>query len=243
MFYSFRKKFLHRRHRRTDHYSVFRWRDLNLLLDTKDYVARKILIGGGFEPDFLAAVEDAVARRSPEIFVDVGAHFGLYACVAASHGVAEIHSFEPNPRLAAFQRANFAMNGFSGIHVHECALGDLDADDREFLVSPRSNAGLSKVGGAVPNQNWQSRRISLRRLDGLLPHADKSAVLKVDVEGGEQSFLAGAERFLRENRCVLFIEINDDLEKTSRQLGAMGYDRTRAFADNNYCFETRRDLP
>jgi FkbM family methyltransferase len=243
LFYSLRKKLLHRRHRRTDHYSVFRWRDLNLLLDTKDFIARKILIDGGFEPDFLAAIEDRIARRKPAVFVDVGANFGLYGCIAASRGVPEIHSFEPNPRLAAFQRANFAMNGFSNIEIHECALADAAADDQDFLVSPRSNSGLSKLGNLTPDENWQHRKISLRRLDDVLSHTGGSAMLKVDVEGAERSFLAGAQRFLTNNRCDLFVEINEDFEETDALLTASGYARMKTFMDNNYWFANHRDSP
>jgi FkbM family methyltransferase len=236
LFYSLRKKLLHLKHKRTNHYSVFRWRKLVLLLDTKDYIARKILIGGGFEPDLVDAIESRISLRKPAVFVDVGSNFGLYSCIAAKAGVPEIHCFEPNLRLIAFQHTNFAMNDFRNITVHECGLSDIDADDQDFLIAPRSNSGLSKFGNLPTNRNWQPARISIRRLDGLLAHSNQIAMVKVDVEGAEQSVLAGAKRFLTTNRCDLFVEIIDDLGSTTSMLAAMGYSQRREFGAKNFWF-------
>lgn len=239
MLYALRKKLLHLRHKRTRHYAVFRWRHLVLLLDTKDYISRKILIGGGFEPDLMTAIERRISLRQPSVFVDVGSNFGLYSCLAASAGVPEIHAFEPNPRLLAFQRTNFLLNDFRGITVHECGLSDVDADDQDFLISPRSNSGLSRIGVAA-DAPWQAGKIRLRRLDGLLTHSNRTAILKIDVEGAERSFLAGARTFLARNRCDLFIEINEGLDATRSLLSSLGYSERRAFADANFWFTNER---
>jgi FkbM family methyltransferase len=238
LLYSLRKKLLHLKYKRTNHYSVFRWRNLILLLDTKDYIARKILIGGGFEPDLVDAMMSTISLRKPSVFVDVGSNFGLYSCLAASGGVPEIHSFEPNPRLVAFQRANFAMNDFRSIKVHELGLSDADADDQEFLISPRSNSGLSKFGKLATDENWQPRTISVsvRRLDGLLAHSNQAVILKIDVEGAEQFFVAGAKTFLTNNSCDLFIEIKQDLRTTQWALAALGYALQQEFRDGNFWF-------
>jgi FkbM family methyltransferase len=237
VFYSLRKKLLHLKHKRTNHYSVFRWRDLVLLLDTKDYISRKILIGGGFEPDLVDAIERRLALRKPALFVDVGANLGLYSGIAARAGVAEIHAFEPNPRLLAFQRANIAMNDLRNIEVHAYGLSDIDADDQDFLISPRSNSGLSKFGKRPSNNDdWQLGRISVRRLDGVLTHSGQIVILKVDVEGAEPRFLAGAKTFLTSNRCDLFIEIIDGRAEVSPLLAAMGYRQQSAFKASNFWF-------
>jgi FkbM family methyltransferase len=237
LFYSLRKKFLHLKHKRTDHYSVFRWRDLVLLLDTKDYISRKLLIGGGFEPDLVAAIERRIAQRKPTLFIDVGSNLGLYSCIAARAGVPEIHSFEPNPRLLAFQRANIAMNDLRNIEVHACGLSDIDADDQDFLISPRSNSGLSKFGKRpADDDDWQLGRISVRRLDGLFTHSRQTVMVKVDVEGAERRFLAGAKAFLTSNSCDLFIEIIDGRAEVSPILAAMGYAQQSEFAADNFWF-------
>ena len=236
MFYSLRKKFLHLKHKRTNHYSVFRWRDLILLLDTKDYISRKILIGGGFEPDLVDAIERRISLRKPALFIDVGSNLGLYSCIAARAGVPEIHSFEPNPRLLAFQRANLAMNDLRNIEVHACALSDIDADDQAFSISPRSNSGLSKFGTLPTDDDWQLGRISVRRLDGLLARSGQTVMVKVDVEGAEGRFLAGARAFLTYNRCDLFIEIIDRRADVSPVLAAMGYSQQREFEASNFWF-------
>ena len=244
MFYSLRKKLLHLKHKRTNHYSVFRWRDLVLLLDTKDYISRKILIGGGFEPDLVDAIERSISLRKPALFIDVGSNLGLYSCIAARAGVAEIHSFEPNPRLLAFQRANFAMNEFRNIEVHACGLSDFDADDQDFLISPRSNSGLSRFGNRpADDDDWHVGRIPVRRLDGLFTHSGQVVMVKVDVEGAERRFLAGAKAFLTNNRCDLFIEIIDGRAEVSPILAAMGYAQQREFAANNFWFTNYEVLP
>lgn len=240
MLYSLRKKLLHLKYKRTNHYSVFRWRNLVLLLDTKDYISRKILIGGGFESDLVDAITSSISSRKPSMFVDVGSNFGLYSCIAAAGGVPEVHSFEPNPRLVAFQRTNFAMNDLRRVKIYEFALSDVDADDQKFLISPRSNSGLSKFEKLATDENWQSGTISVRRLDGVLAHSSQTVLVKIDVEGAEQFFVAGAKTFLVNNSCDLFIEIKQELEATRAALAALGYSQQREFRDGNFWFTNYR---
>jgi len=245
LLYSLRKKLLHLKYKRTNHYSVFRWRNLVLLLDTKDYITRKILIGGGFESDLVDAITSTISLRRPSVFVDVGSNFGLYSCIAAGSGIPEIHSFEPNPRLVAFQRTNFAMNDFRGIKVYELGLSDADADDQQFLISPRSNSGLSKFEKLATDEKWRPGTISVsvRRLDGLLVHSNQTVMVKIDVEGAEPFFLAGANTFLMNNSCDLFIEIKQDLRTTRLALAALGYSEKREFRDGNFWFTNYRSSP
>jgi FkbM family methyltransferase len=213
------------------------------LLDTKDYISRKFLIGGGFESDLVDAIISAISLRKPSVFVDVGSNFGLYSCIAAVGGVPQIHSFEPNPRLVAFQRTNFAMNDFRGIKIHGFGLSDVDADDQQFLISLRSNSGLSRLEKLAADQNWQSGTISQRRLDGLLAPSNRTVIVKIDVEGAEQFFVRGAKTFLMSNSCDLFIEITQDFETTRSALAALGYAQLREFHDGNFWFTNYRLSP
>ncbi|HEY2137810.1 MAG TPA: FkbM family methyltransferase, partial [Xanthobacteraceae bacterium] len=58
----------------------------------------------------------ACREHRPEVFIDVGANIGLYACIVAKAGVVpRVVAFEPDARNFARLSQNIERNGLAGI--------------------------------------------------------------------------------------------------------------------------------
>lgn len=141
--------------------------------------------------------------QSGDVFVDVGAHMGLYA-IAAARRVGErgcVFAFEPSPANRELLGRHAALNGVEvELTVIPAAVGDTDGtiqfDDRWGTESHVATAGSKEV--------WADERVSsppylvevpIVRLDTELA-GQRVDVLKIDVEGFEQQVLQGAEGLL-----------------------------------------------
>ena len=163
------------------------------------------------EQDFEGFSADLVAAhvRDVPLFIDIGAHYGFYALLAASTSPAtRVLAFEPSPVNFAALRENITLNGFPNIEAHDLALSDSDGA-RTFLVAEASDSG----GFAAHPLTRTEREISVnaRRLDSLEIAGlfDQPALVKMDAEGHEIEILAGMRAALESNRRLeLVIEFN-----------------------------------
>ena len=142
--------------------------------------------------------------RAGDLFVDVGAHAGVYAIWALELG-AEVVAVEPNPEMSAQLRANLTLNGYAAA-VHEMALAD--APGTMTMAGADLLCQHLLLGGA-PESSPSGIEVPVSTLDALL--GDRTARgVKIDVEGAERLVLEGAEHALREGRIELLqLEWND----------------------------------
>ncbi|TVR11504.1 MAG: FkbM family methyltransferase [Salinarimonadaceae bacterium] len=184
----------------------------------------------------LSLMLEEARREKPDLFLDIGANFGLYACILARNGaVAHAIAFEPDRRNEAQLRANIARNGLDEIvAVEPLALGPQTGEAR-LAEGPASNRGASRLVDGEDDE--ASYTVPVRRLDDLVALTGARILAKIDVEGREAGVLAGMERLLRENRCFLQIEAFSDSHVAI--LEACGYMRLGAIANDQ--FWSRRD--
>ncbi len=90
---------------------------LDLLLDRDNIIDWHLFITGRWErPQFTElfglAAEQLRRRKADAVFLDVGAHWGLYALAAHQSGMfSRIVAFEPDPISFAQLHANLFLNG------------------------------------------------------------------------------------------------------------------------------------
>ncbi len=153
-----------------------------------------------------------------DLFVDVGAHVGLYSLWALDGGAAVV-AVEPNPDAAGQLRANLALNHYDA-EVVEAAVGAkpgrmaMAGQDllRQHLVL---DDGASE---AVPASD--STSVEVKVLDEVI--GDRSVRgLKIDVEGAERLALEGASRLLTDHRIDVM-----QLEWNECSVDLLGEDRT-----------------
>lgn len=185
---------------------------LQLLLDRDNIIDWHLFIAGKWErPQFTElfglATEQLRRRKADAVFIDVGAHWGLYALAAYQSGMfSRILAFEPDPISFGQLHANLFLN-----HAHNAIEPvQLAASDRErdFALQP----GDSRNRGATMVIEPDAAHPTVAHgtaIDSRYDFADKLLVIKIDVEGHEPEALNGMRKLLARNRCILQVEIWD----------------------------------
>lgn len=165
--------------------------------------------GNGYEVPTRNLIERTLRRG--DLFVDVGAHWGLFTLQAATHSAGEIEvvSFEPELVNALILTENVAKNKLSDVvTVVGAACGN------QYDLAPlttNSTMGHSIRGIGLPSNAiiGPTKWVPVVTLDEALAHLQKRAerriVLKIDAEGFEPQIIAGARSLLRSGRVALII--------------------------------------
>lgn len=186
-------------------------------------------------------------------FVDVGANYGYFSLVAANlvgHS-GQVLAFEPLPSIAQTLRANAALNGFENIQVIQ-AVACNENGKTPFFVSGLED-GMSSL---IPRFGDRKILVNAFRLDSVLPRV-RFDVVKVDVEGVEESVLLGAQELIGEGYMPsIIVEWNvgtcarfSDLDKRFAKLGKFGEMYVIEGSANTTRYrlrgpiKTRKDLP
>lgn len=168
----------------------------------------------------------------PSRLIDIGANIGMYSCILLKSGcVPNASLFEPDRKNRAQLDANLLLNRLlCRTEVYPIALGE---SHRTFRLLPgKEDGGFSRI---VENPEEGSYEVQVAPLDEILPLASQTLAIKIDVEGFEARVLAGMQRLLRHNRCLVQIEAFDPAPILGTMKSA-GYRLTRDFLPN-YVFE------
>jgi FkbM family methyltransferase len=150
--------------------------------------------------------------RPGDLFVDVGAHAGVYSLWALDRGCTVV-AVEPIAELVEQLRANLALNAYRA-DVHRLALaaepGTMTMSGPDLLrqhLAIGTDDGAAVSSAATPAESAQVVEVST--LDAMI--GDRTAAgVKIDVEGAERLVLEGALRALAERRIALLqLEWND----------------------------------
>jgi len=157
--------------------------------------------------------------------LDIGANVGLVTLLLADK-IQHAILFEPNPIAAARARENMALNRF-GFEVHELALSD-----QAGVVEIENAGGVDSCNRTVVGFTTSLPTISVQRttVDNFLTaHAALPApisVVKIDVEGHENSVLRGMAGLLETHRprLVMFEYLQrTNLVETLELFSQVGY--------------------
>jgi FkbM family methyltransferase len=157
--------------------------------------------------------------------LDIGANVGLVTLLLADK-IQHAILFEPNPIAAARARENMALNQF-GFEVHELALSD-----QAGVVEIENAGGVDSCNRTVVGFTTSLPTISVQRttVDNFLgANAALPApisVIKIDVEGHENSVLRGMAGLLetRRPRLVMFEYLQrTNLAETLELFSQVGY--------------------
>lgn len=208
---------------------------------TRDDGIGRYLYWRGLDWRGLAAWESATTRmffaaaRRARIVVDVGANTGIYtllACAASPH--CRVVAFEPVPRVFRRLEENIALNGWQGRCEARCeAIADRDGVVPFHIPQVR----LPRSASLHPDgfRGWRGVLVELpvRRLDDALPSHRSVDLVKIDVEGFEDSVLRGMTGILSQSAPDLIVECLPDgplaeIEATVRRFSYRLYQVTRS---------------
>lgn len=162
------------------------------------------VVAGQFDP---YAGEVLLAElHEGTVFVDVGAHLGLYTVLGAPHA-SRVVAFEADPFSAAALRVNVTRNARNNVRVVAKAASD-HAGTASFFLSPGTYG--SSLYRRPSMESFERIDIDATTVDAEVGDAD-DLVLKIDAEGAELDVLAGARTTIfGAQRAVVHIEVNPD---------------------------------
>ncbi len=153
------------------------------------------------DPDEMRFLLDVLATG--DVFVDVGAHAGVYSVLASSVPGVRVVAVEPSSASFARLVENVDLNAIGEqVTPLRLALGDRQG-------AGRVSTGRDSMNSLVADEAGEP--VALTTVDGLVRDLDLGpvAAMKVDVEGAELDVLAGAEHTIGASRPLLIVEVND----------------------------------
>lgn len=215
----------------TGGFRVVRVRGCLFLVSYRDYVDRQLAFYGDYEGAQIDYFGAEIAGFKPRHFLDIGANAGLYSILARRNWGLPVTAFEPDLRNLSHLHANLFLNRLSDdIDVEACAASDHDGSAR-FLAFPDTSSGQSRIA----ESDHGTQEVRTVKLDSVLGFRGERLAVKIDVEGHELAVLAGMERTLVENDCLLQIEsFPDRAEAVYGFLAARGYLCIQRIAHDHY---------
>jgi len=143
-------------------------------------------------------------------FIDVGAHYGVYTRFllrrAAEAGI--VYAFEPHPEVFRSLERQFADR--SNCRLFRVALSSQRRRDLS-LQTPKLRGVVPEPALAylAPSDDEASSKVEVAGLDDFASVMNRLDFIKVDVEGGELEFLAGATQTVGRHRPLILFECAD----------------------------------
>jgi FkbM family methyltransferase len=170
-------------------------------------------------------IQEALKRsvHIGDCFFDVGANAGFFSLIAARlvGPTGKCVAFDPSPENTTSIAEQIRLNGFRNTTVVAEAVADFEGEADFCFPSPGSPEG--HLGSKKDGE--QKTRVRVTTLDEAVRRFGAPNFVKMDIEGGENQALRGAESLLREVRPSWLIELHSpacELEVKDR-LAAAGY--------------------
>lgn len=149
----------------------------------------------------------AQMMKPGKVFVDVGAHIGLFSIIAAkaAAGAGRVISFEPDPVNRAVLAMNARANGVD-LDIRDCAIA-AEAGEATLFTSTENRA----IHSIVPEPRLEpSGSVRTSTLECELAGLDRLDIIKLDVQGAEPDIIAGiADSLFRFDRApIVILEVN-----------------------------------
>lgn len=197
------------------------YKNLLLLLRATNHLDRLLLSNIPFEVEQLQYFVELVNKFNANMFVDVGANFGLYSLslAKAELGLDRIIAIEAQKENYNQLCGNIFLNKLDNM-IETKGIGvSSSTGEVKFLKNKGGSTGTSRIQSTAPAttkfHNFEDSSIKVDTLDNLLGSIEgKIICFKIDVEGHEYHVLKGMRNILKNNRCLFQIEVLQNKEET-----------------------------
>lgn len=189
---------------------------LRMFSRADDDVASAIFWRGwaGHEPETAPLFYERA--RSAAVTLDIGAHVGYFALLAAhANPDGRVYAFEPMARVRERLERNLALNGATNVTCVPLAVGS-PAGSAEFFhvregIPSSSSLSQSFMQSIVSRDALTSTTVEVVEIDAYLAANAISGVelVKIDTETTEAAVFRGMLRTLREERPSVVCEVLD----------------------------------
>lgn len=175
-------------------------------------IAKEMYWGAGRRPDpaDALALEVVVALcKDARTFLDIGAYTGVFTmAVTAANPALRAHAFEIVPAVAQGLVRNVARNDVADrTQVHTYGVGDPEASMRVPTGEGESALPSFYSSDMAFDDGVQVGFMALDEMP-----ADDPVVIKIDVEGGEETLLRHGQQFLAAHRPDILCEVLADAD-------------------------------
>jgi FkbM family methyltransferase len=207
----------------------FKINDFKMFLDFLDPIDREIILNQEFEKQEIDFLVNQIRTNNINYFLDVGANCGFYSLkISKEISNIKILSFEPN--LEAYSKFSKTLkknlNLSKKIKLENFGLSDKSA---KLKMQSMLKFGYAQTGGSsVVDKNLNNKNFlffaDFKIGDDYLKLTNEKISIKIDVEGHELRVLKGIKNIIKQNQCVLQIEIfSKNYENVNNFLLSFGY--------------------
>ena len=147
--------------------------------------------------------------KKGDVFVDVGAHCGLYSLLSAKivGNNGRVVSIEPNPINALLLKRNIKLNKLTNVRIFFKAASD--KHEKIELYYEKEKTAFSSAIKKAPS----SFRVDTIKVDEITTSFDTVRILKIDTEGYDSKVIYGAIETLRKTDYVIIEQINKEAKQ------------------------------
>ncbi|HVV54564.1 MAG TPA: FkbM family methyltransferase [Mucilaginibacter sp.] len=237
-------RFMHFLHRNLGNHIKFEGYGAVLQPAPADFITRKIIVNGCYEPLSLQLALD-ILKEKKGAFVDIGANIGLYTAVVARNfpdiPVISIEADETNFNMLV---DNIRLNHTGNVTALNIAIGD-SAKLVQLEQAADNNSGTIRVSVDTKTEGRYVAMLDLATVLGQVCH-DHIRLMKMDIEGYEMQALKGMN-WTRHKPENILLEFSDYINRAGDSCGEMlnmlyeqGYE---ACSVNGKPYITGSDLP
>ena len=184
-----------------------------------------------FEDEQISFFINNFKKYKPEYFLDIGAHGGLYSIILKKNfPKLNVLAFEPDQQNRYQLYGNLFLNNFeSKIEVNDFGLSS-DNEEVSFGIRKEGNRGGKTI------KETGDLKIVVKPLDEVFLEKSKNCFVKIDVEGHEMEVIMGSKNFLKNNFCLIQVEILDEnkFNDFNLTMNKLGYKLVKQIEDYYY---------
>lgn len=182
-----------------------------LNIPTKSEIAECLFLGGYYEPNEILFLEKYMKKGM--VFVDIGAHIGLYTVFAALHvgKSGKIFAFEPSNREYQTLLQNTSpVRSF--VEIFKNAISDKEGQ-MVLSIADDFHNGHNALGKLIYPSVRIIRKevVETTTLDSFVDHneIEHIDIVKIDVEGHESNVLLGAKETIKRFKPLILVEVSN----------------------------------
>jgi len=211
-------------------FSVERSYGLKWLIDWSNRVDKKMTFKL-FEDEQISYFINNYKKYKPEYFLDIGAHGGLYSIILKNKfPKLKVWAFEPDRQNRYQLYGNLFLNNFEReIEVYNFGLSSNNKEVAFGIVKDGNRGGKTIMKSG-------ELKVNVKPLDEIFLEKSKNCFVKIDVEGHEIDVIKGSKKFLKNNFCLIQVEISheDTLREFDIVMSRLGYSLVKKIDDYYY---------